>query len=78
MKNRLTQNWTFMRVLRLALGGSFLYAAWMQGDWMPAFIGGLFIYQSLMNVGCAGGNCYVPPVKQTTKTIEDVAYEEVK
>jgi hypothetical protein len=77
MKELLTSNWTFLRALRLLLGGAFLLSAYMQQDIIPAFIGGLFIYQSVMNTGCAGGSC-AAAVKGTTKTVEDVEFEEIK
>lgn len=79
MKEILTSNWTFLRALRLLLGGAFMVSAYMQQDIIPAFIGGLFIYQSVMNVGCSGGSCAAPtPAKGTTKTVEDVEFEELK
>ena len=77
MKEMLITNWGFMRVLRLVLGVAFLFSAYKQLEWIPAIIGGLFMYQSIFNVGCTGGACYAPPTKQTAK-IEDVEYEEIK
>lgn len=80
MKEKLLNNWTFLRALRLGLGFAFIYAGWMQGDWIPGLIGGMFTYQSIMNAGCAGGNCYVPPVQQpaSSKPIQDIDFEEIK
>lgn len=79
MKEILTSNWTFLRALRLLLGGAFLVSAYMQQDIIPAFIGGLFLYQSVMNVGCIGGACSTPTAtKGTIKMVEDVEFEEVK
>jgi hypothetical protein len=77
MKELLTTNWSFIRALRLALGIAFMISAYMQMDIIPAFIGGLFVYQSILNVGCLGGNCAVPTTKPTRKT-EDVEFEEIK
>lgn len=79
MKSLLITNWTFIRALRLIIGIAFLISAYMQMEIIPAFIGGIFMYQSILNVGCAGGTCYAPQVKQnTTSSIEDVEFEEVK
>jgi hypothetical protein len=79
MKSLLTTNWTFLRALRLGIGVAFLVSAYMQMEIIPAFIGGIFLYQSILNIGCAGGTCYAPQVKQNTKSsIEDVEFEEVK
>jgi hypothetical protein len=77
MKEILNTNWGFMRVLRFVLGVAFLFSAYKQLEWIPAIIGGLFMYQSIFNVGCIGGACYAPPTKQSTK-IDDVEYEEIK
>ncbi|AMS26500.1 hypothetical protein AEM51_05140 [Bacteroidetes bacterium UKL13-3] len=79
MKELLTTNWSFLRALRLILGGAFLVSAYMQMSIFPAFIGGLFLYQSIMNIGCAGGVCYAPKVKQQSNSnIQDIEYEEIK
>lgn len=75
MKTLLFSNWTFLRAIRLLLGVAFILSASMQMQIIPAVIGGLFIYQSLANVGCAGGACYTPTAKQSshtaTRNIED-------
>lgn len=77
MKAFLTNNWSFIRALRLALGIAFLISAYMQMDIIPALIGGLFVYQSVLNIGCVGGNCTVP-INKTHKQLEEVDYEEIK
>jgi hypothetical protein len=77
MKETLTTNWSLIRALRLALGIAFCISAYMQMDMIPAFIGGLLVYQSLLNIGCMGGNCAVP-LKKSYKQVEEVDYEELK
>jgi hypothetical protein len=77
MKEVLTTNWSFIRALRLGLGIAFMISAYKQLDIIPAFIGGLFIYQSIMNIGCLGGACAVP-TRTKQQLIEDTQYEEIK
>lgn len=77
MKELLTTNWSFIRILRLGLGIAFMVSAYMQMDIIPAFIGGLFIYQSVLNIGCFGGNCALPTTKAKEQP-QEVNYEEIK
>jgi hypothetical protein len=76
MKTLLTSNWSFIRALRLVLGIAFMVSAYKQMDIIPAFIGGLFIYQSVMNIGCLGGACAIPPSNKS-QPIEETQYEKI-
>lgn len=78
--NRLKYNWTFTRILFVAMGITILIQAFMMMQWPGIFLGVYFLSMGVLGLGCAGGNCSVPinTTKSTTKNIEDVQYTEVK
>lgn len=70
-------NWNFMRALRLVMGVWVLVSSISTKQYFVATFGVWFIYQALMNVGCAA--CAVPPSNKANSTdIQEVTYEEVK
>ena len=73
------RTWTFMRALRLVMGVWVLVSSINTKQYFVATFGVLFIYQALMNVGCA---CGVPPQSSMSKKpstdTDEVTYEEVK
>jgi hypothetical protein len=61
MKNILN-NWHWIRILRLVIGGYVLYGGINQSDNLMLFFGGFFVVQAIFNWGCSGcssGNCKV-------------------
>ena len=46
-------NLTFLRIVRFVLGISFVGEAIASKQWLLLILGGFFLYQSVMNVGCA-------------------------
>lgn len=79
MKERLLTGWTFMRVLYLVMGITLIIQAIMAHQYAMSFLGVYFAAMSILGVGCMGGQCFTPPVKNTSKTdVHDVTYEEVK
>ncbi len=69
-----------MRILRMALALVIMYDAFQGETWWLMAVGGLFAYQALANIGCAGGNCTVPTNDSTAAAQSDIDidYEEVK
>lgn len=46
-------NLTLLRIVRFVLGISFVGEAIASEQWLLLVLGGFFLYQSVMNVGCA-------------------------
>ena len=83
MKNRILNNWTFMRALYLLMGIAVIVQAVMSQQWFGVLFGGYFASMGLFAFGCAAGNCYggncaTEPKKKSNTTIQDVEFEEVK
>lgn len=77
MKVILIQNWNFMRVLQLLAGIAIIIQAVANKDTVFGVAGLLFTIMALFNTGCCGaGGCY-RPIKKTTKSTEEISYEEV-
>jgi hypothetical protein len=77
MKETLLQNWNFMRLLRLLAGIAIIIQAVANKDTVFGVAGLLFTMMALFNTGCCGtGGCYTP-IKKTTKSTEEISYEEV-
>lgn len=49
----LRQPWSFLRVLRLAMGGYIAVVSLMEGQYFLVLAGLFFVYQAVMNAGCA-------------------------
>ncbi len=82
-KQRLTQGWGFMRLFRLGLGVIVLIEAWKNNEILFGLLGGILLFQSLMDVGCCGsGGCDINQVKTKEKSVtldsKDVTFEEIK
>lgn len=76
---KLKQPWGALRLLRLALALIIMYDAYMGQTWWLMAIGGLFAYQAIANVGCAGGGCEVPAENKSLDQPDvEIEYEEVK
>tara|TARA_B110000285_G_scaffold76590_1_gene88237 strand:- start:394 stop:579 length:186 start_codon:yes stop_codon:yes gene_type:complete len=46
-------NLTFLRIARFVLGISFVGEAIASKQWLLLILGGFFLYQSVINVGCS-------------------------
>ena len=80
MLANITQNWGFMRVIRLFFGGYAIFEALKSHDLMVGILGLIIASMALINVGCGAQGCGIPISKNTKKedlTHEDVEYEEV-
>ena len=68
-----------MRMVKFVLSIIILIQSVEQHDWMFGLLGGIFISQTLLNIGCCGaGGCAVPMKKVDPENIEDVQFEEIK
>lgn len=75
-------NWDFMRILRLVLGSWVIYSSIIDAQPMLGILGGVFVLQALLNIGCCGSSgCKIPnnPNNQPKNTtgINDIYYEEI-
>ncbi|WP_341227815.1 hypothetical protein [uncultured Arcticibacterium sp.] len=73
----LAQPWSFVRILRLVMGGYIAVVSLMEGQHFLVLAGLFFVYQAVMNVGCAA----CTPIKSEHENLEtkniEVEYEEV-
>ena len=77
MKETILTGWTFMRVLRLVLGGFIVVNSFTDHNYVFTFLGGLFVFQAITNTGCAACAA-VPSTKVEQKDSDFVEFEEVK
>lgn len=71
MKNRLLNNWGWLRIVRLVIGAYVVYGGIQQIDYLMLFFGGLFLVQAVFNLGCrscSSGNCEIDPEKLKEST----------
>jgi hypothetical protein len=78
MKERILNNWTFMRALYLLMGITVIVQSVINQQWFGLAFGGYFASMGLFAFGCAAGNCATEPIQKSNTTIEDVEFEEVK
>ncbi|MBL7817062.1 MAG: hypothetical protein JNL70_18705 [Saprospiraceae bacterium] len=79
MITAILERWSFMRILRLAMGVWLIVESLRTDETMFSILGGLFVFQALMNVSCIGGNCDVPAAVQRRATgAEETTFEEIK
>ena len=85
MKERILNNWTFMRALYLIIGTAIIVQSIMSQEWFGVAFGGYFASMGLFAFGCAAGNCYggncsieQEQEQKLTSAIQDVEFEEVK
>jgi hypothetical protein len=79
MMEAIAQQWNFMRILRLVVGIWGIYSSITDSQPLFGILGGGFILQALLNVGCCGSNgCKIPQNKnQPTTNTKETEYEEV-
>lgn len=83
LKNRLTQGWSFMRFIRLALAFILIVQAVTSSEILFAALGGILLFQAAFNYGCCGaGGCDIDHNKSSpkslSKTENETIFEEVK
>ncbi|MGE4513861.1 MAG: hypothetical protein AB7E26_08645 [Chryseobacterium sp.] len=78
MIQNIVKNWSFARLLRLAMGVFLVVEAVKSGMWLLVVVGAVFVAMPLFNLGCyASGNCSIPN-KNSVQTNDEVEYEEIK
>ena len=80
MKQRLLSGWTAIRVMYVLMGAAMIGYSIKEGMWAGILFGGYFASMGLFAFGCAGGNCFVPPVTKSNPShkTDDTVFEEVK
>ena len=74
----LTQNWGFMRIIRLVIGGYALLEAYRSSDVMIGIMGVILAGMALLNMGCGAQGCGVPtPPRKSKNNTDEVEYEEI-
>ena len=73
----LTQNWGFMRIIRLVIGGYALVEAIRASDVLIGIMGTVLLGMALFNVGCGAQGCGVPIPRNKNTSHEEVTYEEI-
>lgn len=77
MKNYL-KTWSLFRAFRLVLGISIGVQGVVTKDWLFIGAGVLFSLMPLINIGCCGTAGCSTPVRKSTKSLEEVNYEEIR
>jgi len=77
MLANLTQNWGFMRIIRLLMGGYALFEAIRASDVLIGIMGAILVGMALLNAGCGSQGCGIPAPRHNNTKTEDVEYEEI-
>jgi hypothetical protein len=78
MLANLTQNWGFMRIIRLLVGGYALVEAIRASDVLIGIMGAVLMGMALFNMGCGPQGCGVPTNKSnSTHSSDEIEYEEI-
>ena len=77
MLANLTQNWGFMRIIRLLVGGYALVEAYLTSDVLIGMMGTVLVGMAILNAGCGSQGCRIPTSQKSSHTPEDVSYEEI-
>lgn len=77
MLANLTQNWGFMRIIRLLVGGYALVEAYRASDILIGMMGAVLVGMALLNAGCGSQGCGIPAPRNNYAKPEEVEYEEI-
>jgi hypothetical protein len=77
MLTNLLQNWNFMRIIRLVIGGYALIEAFKGQDTLMGLLGFVLVGMAVLNVGCGTQGCGIPMQKSNLPVNDDVEYEEI-
>ncbi len=77
MLTSLTQNWGFMRIIRLFIGGYALVEAIRASDVLIGIMGTVLVGMALFNLGCGAQGCGIPAPRHNNTKTEEVEYEEI-
>jgi hypothetical protein len=74
----LLRGWTFMRLLRLAMGVLFAIQAVQFHETLAGVVSVFFLFQAVTNTGCCGASGCVAPKGSVNNKGNEVVYEEIK
>ena len=83
MLNKVLHNWNFFRIVRLVLGIMIMVQSIQFREYWFVLIGLVFTGMAIFDMGCAGGSCAAPPMRQQKQTNassaekNNITYEEV-
>jgi hypothetical protein len=77
MLKNLLQNWNFMRIIRLVIGGYALIEAYKGQDTLMGLLGFVLVGMAMLNVGCGEQGCGVPVRKSNQAVNDAIEYEEI-
>ena len=77
MLANLTQNWGFMRIIRLIIGGYALFEAVRSSDIFIGIMGTVILGMALFNIGCGPQGCGVPTNQSKSTHSDEIEFEEV-
>ncbi len=78
MLANLTQNWGFMRIIRLLVGGYALVEAIRVPDVLFGIMGTVLVGMALFNMGCGSQGCGIPTNQsKSTHSSDEIEYEEI-
>jgi hypothetical protein len=80
IKQRILSQWDSVRWVKLALGVFMVILSFVKHDGIFGVIGGIFLFQAILNTGCFGSGACAAPTRTHTRSnnIEDVEFEEIK
>jgi hypothetical protein len=80
IKQTVLSQWNYARWIKLALGVFMVILSFFKHDGIFGVIGGILLFQAILNTGCFGSaGCAAPPKAHARPNdIEDVEFEEVK
>lgn len=79
IKQTLFTQWNLMRIIRLAAGLFLAVQALQLNDVMAGFISAILLFQASTNTSCCGvSGCAVPTTTKTSKSTQEIEYEEIK
>lgn len=70
--------WDFSRILRLALGLFIIAQSIVTKEWVFMVLGVWFSLLPIFNIACCGATGCKPTVRNNSRDIEDINYEEVR
>lgn len=77
MKERILNNWNWIRFLRLFLGIVAAIQGFLQKEYALLLAGLFLTYMAIANIGCCGVNGCAVDYKKLKQPSKDTVYEEV-
>lgn len=77
MKDRILNNWTLPRILRVIIGLGIIGMGISRVDIASGILGAIFTGMGVFNIACCGSEACYTPVKNSKKDSKDISYDEV-